>query len=421
MKSKLVFRAMVLGAIACAFSATGFAADVQNGHGQGIADSTTEVSGAKHEAVRSNWLDRTDIAVGVQSGGASDSHKEMFPSAYNNNFYNTKSDYGNITKAYIETLQPITHYDENSKAVVFVQGRIGRGGEKISSKEVRGYFTPDLVMTPFGFTTFTELNTDEKTSESLGTVGSVGIGYRILSKHEHAYVGVNAFVDRAFTGNYNRISGGVEYVNGLNEVYANVYRGLGDKEPVKGGGGNPYPKRLYPNGYPDTFPYNTIPSENYNTYVGGGVLDGYEIGIVRSFKNARWARAYVNGYRWNGNGFSHRQEYNWGRPGHWSVPWFTARNANHYKGIKIGAELQLTPHISLDIGYNNANNMSKGMYGTLKYTLGTSKFAFWGGKHSDDTITTARSKMLDKVRRQDMIVESLDDIEYDYLAPIDHL
>ena len=421
MRRNIIIKALVLGAIGCAFSATGFAADVQNGHGQGIADSTTEVNGAKHEAVRSSWLDRTDIAVGVQTGGTSDSHKGMFSSDYNNNFYNTKSDYGNITKAYIETLQPITHYDENSKSVVFVQGRIGRGGEKIFSKEVRGYFTPDLVMSPFGFDVFTEINTDEKTSESLGTVGSLGVGYRILSKHEHAYVGVNAFVDRAFTGNYNRISGGVEYVNGLNEVYANVYRGLGDKELVKGGGGNPYPKRLYPNGYPDTFPYNTIPSENYNTYVGGGVLDGYEIGIVRSFKNARWARAYVNGYRWNGNGFSHKQEYNWGRPGHWSVPWFTARNANHYKGIKIGAELQLTPHISLDIGYNNANNMSKGMYGTLKYTLGTSKFAFWGGKHSDDTITTARSKMLDKVRRQDMIVESFDDIEYDYLAPIDHL
>ena len=421
MISKLVFRAMVLGAVACAFSATGFAADVQNGHGQGIADSTTEVNGAKHEAVRSNWLDRTDIAIGVQTGGSSDSHKGMFPSDYNNNFYNTKSDYGNITKAYIETLQPITHYDENSKSVVFVQGRIGRGGEKISSKEVRGYFTPDLVMSPFGFDVFTEINTDEKTSESLGTVGSLGVGYRILSKHEHAYVGVNAFVDRAFTGNYNRISGGVEYVNGLNEVYANVYRGLGDKELVKGGGGNPYPKRLYPNGYPDTFPYNTIPSENYNTYVGGGVLDGYEIGIVRSFKNARWARAYVNGYRWKGQGFGHEQNYNWGRPGHWSVPWFSVRDVNHYKGIKIGAELQLTPHISLDIGYNNANNMSKGIYGTLKYTLGTSKFAFWGGKHSDDTITTARSKMLDKVRRQDMIVESFDDIEYDYLAPIDHL
>ena len=212
----------------------------------------------------------------------------------------------------------------------------------------------------------------------------------------------------------------MEYVNGLNEVYANVYRGLGDKDLVKGGG-NPYPKRLYPNGYPDSFPYGVIPSENYYTYKGGRALGGYEIGFARSFKNARWARAYVNGYRWKGQGFGHEQHYNWGRPGHWSVPWFSVRNTNHYKGIKIGAELQLTPHISLDIGYNNANNMSKGMYGTVKYTLGTSKFAFWSGKHSDDTITTARSKMLNKVRRQDMIVESFDDIEYFYLAPIDHL
>ena len=38
-----------------------------NGHGQGYADSTTEVNGAKHEAVRSNWMDRTDITVGAQS------------------------------------------------------------------------------------------------------------------------------------------------------------------------------------------------------------------------------------------------------------------------------------------------------------------------------------------------------------------
>ena len=35
-----------------------------------------------------------------------------------------------INKLYIETLQPITHYDENTKSVVFVQGRIGRSGEK---------------------------------------------------------------------------------------------------------------------------------------------------------------------------------------------------------------------------------------------------------------------------------------------------
>ena len=61
MKDYLILKSMVLGAIACAFSATGFAADVQNGHGQDIADSTTEVNGAKHEAVRSSWMDRTDV------------------------------------------------------------------------------------------------------------------------------------------------------------------------------------------------------------------------------------------------------------------------------------------------------------------------------------------------------------------------
>ncbi|MBS6392832.1 MAG: inverse autotransporter beta domain-containing protein [Veillonella sp.] len=412
MKRKLVLTSMILGVIVCSMSAVVRATDVA----QQVSDT------ARHDAVQSNWMDRTDIAVGVQTGGQSKLDKGHFLTDDQNSIYNKQSDYGNLTKAYIETLHPISHYDENSKSVLFVQGRIGRGGEKIASKEMRGYFINEPIILRNGqLSSYTKKNTDEKSSETLGIIGAVGIGYRRLSRNEHAYVGVNAFVDRAFTGNYNRISGGVEYVNGLNEVYANVYRGLGDKDLVKGGGGNPYPKRLYPNGYPSDFPYHTIPSENYYTYKGGRALGGYEIGFARSFKNARWAHAYVNGYRWKGQGFGHEQNYNWGRPGHWSVPWFSVRDANHYKGIKIGAELQLTPHISLDIGYNNANNMSKGMYGTVKYILGTSKFAFWGGKHSDDTITTARSKMLDKVRRQDMIVESFDDIEYDYLAPIDHL
>ena len=412
---------MVLGAMAVSLSATDIAADVHNTNGVESTQQAIVTDEAKRDAVRSTWMDRTDIAVGIQTGGQSQLDNGHFLTDDQNSIYNKQSDYGNLTKSYIETLHPISHYDENSKSVLFVQGRIGRSGEKIASKEMRGYLLPELTINRHGQSSYTKINTDEKSSETLGVIGTIGIGYRRLSRNEHAYVGANVFVDRDFTDNYNRISGGVEYVNGLNEVYANVYKGIGNKEIVRGGGGNPYPKRLYPNGYPDTFPYNTIPSENYYTYKGGRALGGYEIGFARSFKNARWARAYVNGYRWKGQGFGHEQNYNWGRPGHWSVPWFSVRNANHYKGIKIGAELQLTPHISLDIGYNNANNMSKGMYGTVKYTLGTSKFAFWGGKHSDDTITTARSKMLDKVRRQDMIVESFDDIEYDYLAPIDQL
>ena len=76
--------------------------------------------------------------------------------------------------------------------------------------------------------------------------------------------------------------------------------------------------------------------------------------------------------------------------------------------------VQLTPHVSLDVGYTSDNNNSSGAYGFVKYTLGTSKFAWRGGKHSESAITTARSKMLDKVRRSDMVVQETVEETYDH-------
>ena len=229
MSKTLMIKAMVLGAVACAFSATGFAADVQNGHGQGIADPTTEVNGAKHEAVRSNWMDRTDIVVGVGMKDSKETHSQhhyVGESSMRHDDLNTvtskNSKSTEINKLYIETLQPITHYDENAKSVVFVQGRIGRSGEKISSYKLDGYLEPAR---PAG--TFISHDKQTDTKESLGMNANIGIGYRRLSKGEHAYVGVNAFYDHVFKGGYKRVSGGVEYVAGLNEFHANLYRNLG--------------------------------------------------------------------------------------------------------------------------------------------------------------------------------------------------
>ena len=185
MKYKLVLTAMVLSAIACSTSAV-----------VGAVDVTPQVTDtAKHDAVKSNWMDRTDIAVGVQTGDQSKLDKGHFLMDDLDTIYNKQSDYGNLTKAYIETLQPISHYDENSKSVLFVQGRIGRGGEKIASKELRGYLLPEIVINRHGQSSYTKINTDEKSSETLGIIGTVGIGYRRLSRNEHAYIGANAFVD----------------------------------------------------------------------------------------------------------------------------------------------------------------------------------------------------------------------------------
>ena len=193
MSKTLMIKAMALGAVACAFSATGFAADVQNGHGQGIADSTTEVNGAKHEAVRSNWMDRTDIKVGTQSKMGK--------------------------QVSVETLQPLTHYDENSKSVLFVQGGVGKGGQE---HKVNYFDGSGGIWYPYDSATGTmETKTKPERhdeTKSLGTVGNIGLGYRQLSNHEHAYVGVNVFADRAFSENVNRVSGGLEYVAGLWEI-----------------------------------------------------------------------------------------------------------------------------------------------------------------------------------------------------------
>ena len=411
MSKTLMIKAMVLGAVACAFSATGFAADVQNRHGQGIADSTTEVNVAKHEAVRSNWMDRTDIVVGVGMKDSKETHSQhhyVGESSMRHDDLHTVTSKSlkstEINKLYIETLQPITHYDENAKSVVFVQGRIGRSGEKISSYKLGSYWEPAR---PAGTFITHDKQTDKK--ESLGMNANIGIGYRRLSKGEHAYVGVNAFYDHVFKGGYKRVSGGVEYVAGLNEFHANLYRNLGtDERKYIGLHGRSTvlgdPTGLYPYGMdPDQSLYNygIAAYENHWMLSEKVAASGFDVGYSRTFKNARWARVYADYYNWRG-----REAV---KVGYYKLP---KRDA--IKGFKVGAEFHITPHLTLDAGYKTASHHLSGPYATLKYTIGTSKFAWRGGKHSESAITTARSKMLDKVRRSDMVVQETVEETYDH-------
>ena len=409
MSKTLMIKAMVLGAVACAFSATGFAADVQNGHGQGIADSTTEVNGAKHEAVRSSWMDRTDIVVGVgmkDSEESSSHHFHNFTPWENHPIVGTsdKSKSTELNKLYIETLQPVTHYDENAKSVVFVQGRIGRSGEKISSYKLDSYLEPAR---PAGTFITHDKQTDKK--ESLGMNANIGIGYRRLSKGEHAYVGVNAFYDHVFKGGYKRVSGGVEYVAGLNEFHANLYRNLGtDDRKYIGLHGRSIrwydPTGLYPYGRDsDTSLYNyaKVDYENHWMLSEKVAASGFDVGYSRTFKNARWARVYADYYNWRGRSPV-------------KVGYYKLNQRDAIKGFKVGAEFHITPHLTLDAGYQTASHHLSGPYATLKYTIGTSKFAWHGGKHSESTITTARSKMLDKVHRSDMVVQEVEEETYDH-------
>lgn len=111
--------------------------------------------------------------------------------------------------------------------MLFVQGRLdGNGGDKISTRAYwnGGEGGSALVQQPHYY------DKGETTEhDSLGVVASVGVGYRRLSEHEHAYVGGNIFYDYAVNDKLSRV-GGMEYVSGLNTISANVYHGLSEKK-----------------------------------------------------------------------------------------------------------------------------------------------------------------------------------------------
>ena len=109
------------------------------------------------------------------------------------------------------------------------------------------------------------------------------------------------------------------------------------------------------------------------------VANGYTLEYGKTFKNARWVRVYVEGYHWN-------QE----------------RQADK-NGLRVGSELQLTPRVSIDMGYNKPEHNSGGAYGKITFRLAGSPVAWYGGKHSVEGAMSVRSKMLSLVRRHNTI------------------
>ena len=409
MRTSLLLKAMVLGTMTFSISTIGMAAEIQDVNGLDSASQTIASDAARKEAVRSSWMDRTDVVIGVGMKNSEESRSHQyhnFKPWENHPIVGTsdKSKSTELNKLYIETLQPVTHYDENAKSVVFVQGRIGRSGEKISSYKLDSYLEPAR---PAG--TFITHDKQTDTKESLGMNANIGIGYRRLSKGEHAYVGVNAFYDHVFKGGYKRVSGGVEYVAGLNEFHANLYRNLGtDDRKYIGLHGRSVvlgdPAGLYPYGMdPDQSLYNygIAAYENHWMLLEKVAASGFDVGYSRTFKNARWARIHADYYNWRG-----REAVR--------VGYKKLKKRDAIKGFKVGAEFHITPHLTLDAGYQTASHHLSGPYATLKYTIGTSKFAWHGGKHSESAITTARAKMLDKVHRSDMVVQEIMEENYDH-------
>lgn len=385
---KVIIKSLVCTALTYSFATCALAADKDNG-----------------EKVQSSWMDRTDIGIGFKGSQEEAYHDYAMPNKQmtdNNLSYDTRFHYRNHNSKqkvnvqyFIETLQPIKQYGKDGKSVVFVQGRLdGNGGEKISTS---AYWNgPDAYGSLADVQQYYIDKGEEVKHDNLGLVGTAGVGYRRLSTHEHAYVGANVFYDYAFKDKFSRVSAGLEYVAGLNTISVNVYRGLSEKKV------GPYqfntPLRQVPRAIDFHDSLSTPPDGIHSTprYSYEHVLDGFDIRYTRDYKNARWLSSYVEGYHWKTKA-----------PGEQPTEMFyiDQHKWQSIHGLKVGAKMNVTPHISVDLGLGKSNISSVEPYVSVMYTLGKSKYAYFGGKHSENVMTTARSKVFDKVKRGDMKVE----------------
>ena len=187
-------------------------------------------------------------------------------------------------------------------------------------------------------------------ASDIGTTLNVGVGYRCISKDDRRLYGAHLFYDHRFLRHHDRLSGGLEYMSGESEFRFNWYGSASDERVL-----------------------------DANLHTLERVANGYTLEYGKTFKNARWARVYVEGYHWN-------QE----------------RQADK-NGLRVGSELQLTPRVSIDMGYNKPEHNSGGAYGKITFRLAGSPVAWYGGKHRVEGAMSVRSKMLSLVRRHNTI------------------
>ena len=187
-------------------------------------------------------------------------------------------------------------------------------------------------------------------ASDIGTTLNVGVGYRRISKDDRRLYGAHLFYDHRFLRHHDRLSAGLEYMSGESEFRFNWYGSSSDERVL-----------------------------DANLHTLERVANGYTLEYGKTFKNARWARVYVEGYHWN-------QE----------------RQADK-NGLRIGSELQLTPRVSVDMGYNKPEHSSGGAYGKITFRLAGSPVAWYGGKHRVEGTMSVRSNMLNLVRRHNTI------------------
>ena len=150
--------------------------------------------------------------------------------------------------------------------------------------------------------TFIQLQLNEQKIRGKGRLSTnIGIGYRKLSETKDSITGANVFLDYDEEGNA-RASIGLELKSSSFDVLANYYAAISGGQTV-----GDYTERT---------------------------LDGVEITAVGQIPYLPWANLVANHYEWE-----------------------AIKNSKDSKGDKISLEMQLTPNLIAEVGYDD-NNIS---------------------------------------------------------------
>ena len=189
------------------------------------------------------------------------------------------------------------------------------------------------------------------------STANLGVGWRKLSADKSSILGVNAFYDYGFEYDLARIGLGAEYFKNLAEYRVNWYH------PVSGD------KQIGVSYLNEGILYSYIHA-----------VEGMDVELGTSFTHMPWLKVYAGGYYWDNK--YHEDE----------------------KGYKLRSTWQLTPRITVELGYLGSN-LSHSSYGQIKYQLADNIGPSLFGKSNKQEPSSAdiSSKLWQKVQRENDI------------------
>ena len=140
------------------------------------------------------------------------------------------------------------------------------------------------------FTQISLFNTEKNSEDRI--VGNFGLGSRKLLYDDTLLAGVNAFIDNDFDETTRRVSLGFELRNAVLDFSSNMYEGIDDSQDER-------------------------------------VMNGWDYTLASQVPYIHWSKIFVSQYQWEG---ILREDV---------------------EGTKLGSEMLLTPHVNLEVAYDD--------------------------------------------------------------------